>query len=421
MKQVQILDADKEMFGDSTKKRILFDMTVYQTGTTFHGGGEYSYTILKSLLEQKSDEVQVDVFVGDRGRTDQEVLDRCRQAGINVLFCRNAAELSKAVTEGKYNTLYSALPTAKYFEGLVLPEDVLMIITLHGLRKLELREGGMYTYFADRGRYKKDLKEILNRLLNRGKYMDQLKKEYDYLLGITDHYLVVTDSYHSLYNTLRYFPQIGRERIRMYYAPGKLAVKIDDSQYEESVLKEYGVVSGQFGLIISANRMEKNPLRSIMAWDSVYEDCAGFLPREFKTVVLGADHPEKFTRHIRNKDRFIFKGYVEDKELETLYKHTHLLVFASLNEGFGYPPMEAMKYGTLVAASVNTSIPESCGNAALMFNPLIVSEIANRILQSFDPEVRSAKASEIPKQFTKILERQDEDLDKIVNMILTED
>lgn len=405
----------------SIKKRILFDMTVYQTGTTFHGGGEYSYTILKSLLEQKDDETQVDVFVGDRGRTDQQVLDKCRQAGINVLFCRNADELSKAVVDGKYDTLYSALPTAKYFEGLVLPKEVLMIITLHGLRKLELREGGMYTYFADRGRFKKDLKEVLRRLVNHGRYMDQLKKEYDYLLKITDHYLVVTDSYHSLYNTLRYFPQIGRDRIRMYYAPGKLATKIDDSQYEEGILKEYGVAAGQFGLIISANRMEKNPLRSILAWDSVYEDCAGLIPGEFKTVVLGADHPEKFTKRIRHKNRFIFKGYVEDKELETLYKHTHLLVFASLNEGFGYPPMEAMKYGTLVAASVNTSIPESCGNAALMFNPLIVSEIANRILQSFDPEVRSEKTSEIPKQFQKILERQDEDLNRIVNMILTED
>lgn len=404
----------------SVNKRILFDMTVYQTGTTFHGGGEYSYTILKSLLEQKGDETQVDVFVGDRGRTDQQVLDRCRQAGINVLFCRNAEELSKAVVDGKYDTLYSALPTEKYFKGLALPQNVLMIVTLHGLRKLELREGGMYTYFVDRGRFKKDLKEVLRRAVNRGRHMDQLKKEYDYLLKITDHYLVVTDSYHSLYNTLRYFPQIGRDRIRMYYAPGKLATMINDPQYEESVLKEYGVSSGQFGLILSANRMEKNPLRSIMAWDSVYEDCREFIPKEFKTVVLGTDHPEKFTKHIRNKDRFIFKGYVEDKELETLYKHTHLLVFASLNEGFGYPPMEAMKYGTLVAASVNTSIPESCGDAALMFNPLIVSEIANRILQSFDPEVRSAKKAQIPKQVKKILDWQDADLDKIVKMILTE-
>lgn len=402
------------------KKRILFDLTVYQTGTTFHGGGEYSYTILKNLLEHKNEETKVDVFVGDRGRIDQIALDRCRQVGVEVLFCRNAEDLSKAVVQGKYDTLYSALPTEKYFKGLVIPKEVLMIITLHGLRKLELREGGMYTYFADRGRYKKDLKEIVRRFFNKGRYMEQLKKEYEYLLKITEHYLVVTDSYHSLCNTLRYFPQIGRERIRMYYAPGKLATKIDDLQYEKQILEEYGIVSGQFGLILSANRMEKNPLRSVLAWDSVYEDCAGLIPKGFKTVVLGTDKPDKFLRQIKNKERFIFKGYVEDRELETLYKHTHLLVFASLNEGFGYPPMEAMKYGTLVAASVNTSIPESCGSAALMFNPLIVSEIANRILQSFDSEVRGEKIAAIPEQFNKILKHQNDDLNKIIDMILEE-
>lgn len=402
------------------KKKILFDMTVYQTGTTFHGGGEYSYTVLKGLLEKKDQYTQIDVFIGERGRTDQSVLDRCRQAGIQVLFCKTSADLSKAVREGGYDTLYSALPTAKYFDGLVLPKHVLMIITLHGLRKLELREGGMYTYFSNKARYKSDVKELVQKILGRSSYMKRLKNEYDYLLHITEHYLVVTDSYHSQYNTLRYFPQIGSGRLRMYYAPGKLAVKIDDRPYEERVLQAYGIVSGEFGLILSANRMEKNPVRSIQAWDQAFDDCGGMIPTAFKTVVLGADKPEKFLKHIHNRERFIFKGYVDDRELETLYKHTHLLVFASLNEGFGYPPMEAMKYGTLVAASVNTSIPESCGSAALMFNPLVVSEITNRILQSFDPDIRREKSLQIPIQCNKILERQDADLDKIVNMILTE-
>ena len=402
------------------QKKILFDMTVYQTGTTFHGGGEYSYTILKGLMEQKDAHTQVDVFVGGRGRTDDKVLDQCRQAGMRVLFCKNASDLSGIVRKGGYHTLYSALPTAKYFEGLVLPDDVLLIITLHGLRKLELREGGMYSYFSNRDRYKSDVKEIVQKMIHRGNHMDQLKKEYDYLFKITKHYLVVTDSYHSLYNTLRYFPQIGKKRIRMYYAPGKLAEKIDHVRYEEKVLRAYGVTTKKFGLILSANRMEKNPLRSIMAWDCVYTDCPEMMTPDFKTVVLGTDKPGRFLKHMRNKERFIFKGYVDDKELETLYKHTHLLVFASLNEGFGYPPMEAMKYGTLVAASVNTSIPESCGSAALMFNPLIVSEIANRILQSFDPDIQQEKSAAIPAQFQKILDRQDADLNKIVAMILTE-
>ena len=401
-------------------KKILFDMTVYQTGTTFHGGGEYSYTILKALMEQKPQDTVVDVFIGNRGRKDDAVLQKCRDAGMQVLVCRDAQELSIAVREGNYDTLYSALPTPKHFKGLSLPENVLMIITLHGLRKLELRESGLYPYMKVPRKYKSDILELMRKALSPGKYMELLKDEYNYLLNITEHYLVVTDSYHSFYNTLRYFPQIGAERMRMYYAPGKIAYKIDDAAYEQKVLEEYGVKSGNFGLILSANRHEKNPIRSIRAWDAVYSECADFLPKDYKTVVLGATEAEKFKKMIRNRERFVFRGYVEDKELETMYKHTHLLLFASLNEGFGYPPMEAMKYGTLVASSVNTSIPESCGNATLMFNPLIESEIANRILQSFDQEVREEKSREISKQYEKILKKQEEDKDRIVKMILEE-
>ena len=42
-------------------KKILFDMTVYQTGTQFHGGGEYNYTVLKTLMEKKDPETKVDL------------------------------------------------------------------------------------------------------------------------------------------------------------------------------------------------------------------------------------------------------------------------------------------------------------------------------------------------------------------------
>lgn len=401
-------------------KKILFDMTVYQTGTQFHGGGEYSYTILKALMEQKSADTVVDVFIGERGRTDDEVLKRCRDAGMQVLFCRDAGDLTEAVKSGAYDTLYSALPTPKHFKGLKLPADVLMIITLHGLRKLELRESGLYPYFTNLRKCKNDAAELLKKTFRPGKYMEYLRDEYSYLLHITENYIAVTDSWHSFYNTLRYFPQIGKDRMRMYYAPGKIAYKIDDAEYEQEVLKRYGIRSGGFGLILSADRHEKNPVRSLQAWDAAYSDCSALIPGDYKTVVLGAKDSSRFLKFLKNRERFVFRGYVEDRELETLYKHTHLLLFASLNEGFGYPPMEAMKYGTLVAASVNTSIPESCGNAALMFNPLIVSEMTNRILQSFDPQVREEKMHEIPKQYQKIIKHQDEDLNRIVRMILEE-
>jgi glycosyltransferase involved in cell wall biosynthesis len=40
-----------------------------------------------------------------------------------------------------------------------------------------------------------------------------------------------------------------------------------------------------------------------------------------------------------------------------------------LNEGFGLPPLEAMACGTPVVTSSVTSLPEVCGDAALLVEP----------------------------------------------------
>jgi glycosyltransferase involved in cell wall biosynthesis len=71
---------------------------------------------------------------------------------------------------------------------------------------------------------------------------------------------------------------------------------------------------------------------------------------------------------------------VDELELELLYQNAYSFLYPTLNEGFGYPPLESMKYGTPVLCSAITSITELCGDAVLYFNPFSVDEIKNRIL-----------------------------------------
>jgi glycosyltransferase involved in cell wall biosynthesis len=84
------------------------------------------------------------------------------------------------------------------------------------------------------------------------------------------------------------------------------------------------------------------------------------------------------------------RGHVARKELVELYQTASAVVFPSLYEGFGLPVLEAMACGCPVAASNTTSLPEICGDAAILFDPYSPAAIAEavlRVLQDPAPHV----------------------------------
>ena len=78
------------------------------------------------------------------------------------------------------------------------------------------------------------------------------------------------------------------------------------------------------------------------------------------------------------------RGHVPSDELVELYRTAACLVFPSLYEGFGLPPLEAMACGCPVASSNATSLPEVCGDAAEYFDPLSTDDMAAAILRALD-------------------------------------
>jgi len=59
----------------------------------------------------------------------------------------------------------------------------------------------------------------------------------------------------------------------------------------------------------------------------------------------------------------------DDVQLADLYRGACLLLFPSLYEGFGLPPLEAMAFGCPVVCSSAASLPEVVGRAALTCPP----------------------------------------------------
>jgi glycosyltransferase involved in cell wall biosynthesis len=103
--------------------------------------------------------------------------------------------------------------------------------------------------------------------------------------------------------------------------------------------------------------------------------------RELALVLTGQvygrlDGLMRRARELGLAERVRHLGHVPHEALPALYRRATAVVFPSLYEGFGAPPLEAMACGCPVATSNRASLPEVCGDAALAFEPDSAESIA---------------------------------------------
>lgn len=69
------------------------------------------------------------------------------------------------------------------------------------------------------------------------------------------------------------------------------------------------------------------------------------------------------------RGRIVRTGWVEDRDLAALFGRAAVLAYPSLYEGFGFPPLQAMRAGVPVVATRAGSVPEVVGDGALLVDP----------------------------------------------------
>lgn len=86
------------------------------------------------------------------------------------------------------------------------------------------------------------------------------------------------------------------------------------------------------------------------------------------TLVLSGNNATTYGDELRSKveqfdlvDRVLLTGKVEDLQKKYYLQNCEAFVFPSLREGFGIPPIEAMRFGKPIFISNNTSLPEIGG------------------------------------------------------------
>lgn len=92
----------------------------------------------------------------------------------------------------------------------------------------------------------------------------------------------------------------------------------------------------------------------------------------------------KWEENLGIAEKVIHTGLVSKQELVDLYNLADLFIFPSLYEGFGIPPLEAMACGTPVIAADNSSIPEVCGNAAMLVDAKNIKMLSDTIVETID-------------------------------------
>ena len=93
-------------------------------------------------------------------------------------------------------------------------------------------------------------------------------------------------------------------------------------------------------------------------------------------------------------DRVVFAGEVDAHALRRYVVHADALVMATLYEGFGLPPLEAMAAGTACVVASSGSLPEVCGDAALYCEPRDEGSIARALVEIASNETLRASLVE---------------------------
>lgn len=146
----------------------------------------------------------------------------------------------------------------------------------------------------------------------------------------------------------------------------------------------------RYVLALGARRPHKNVSRLVQAFRSVAADV------EHTLVLAGAvdarfdDDAAQAIEELRAAGRVLEIGHIDEADLATVYSLAELFVQPSVIEGFGLPVLEAMACGCPVACSNTSSLPEVAGDAALLFDPWSVSDIAATLCRALaTPTLRS--------------------------------
>lgn len=189
------------------------------------------------------------------------------------------------------------------------------------------------------------------------------------------------------------FQRVPKDKVVVTYEAADLLSKTEDPvpQFEDK----------QFLLVVGRAEKYKNQQGAIEAHQLLLDKYP-----DLWLVIVGkrddTSHELEEWAHREGYRQIAFFGFASDAKLAWFYNHCAAYVFPSFMEGFGLPPLEAMRHGAPVVSSNATCLPEVLDDAALYFNPAHPHDIADQIKRVLkDEDLRQELIAKGKKQAKK--------------------
>jgi glycosyltransferase involved in cell wall biosynthesis len=193
----------------------------------------------------------------------------------------------------------------------------------------------------------------------------------------------------------RYYPAVPRSRVCVAYPGCGREFSAQPQPDDELVRKRYALPA-RYVLCVSSIHPRKNLFGLLRAYGILARGMSTNLP---PLVIAGQQYWGGL--ELESQARAIdvrLLGYVPQADLPAVYRSAQVMVYPSIYEGFGLPPLEAMASGVPVVCGDNTSLPEVVGPpdddnclAALTVdvrNPESIADALARLLA--DPDLRES-------------------------------
>lgn len=348
-------------------KKILFDLMVTQPmgKSKFHGGGEYVKKIFE-ILSKYNNEAEIIVYYNFDIYMDAWIKNIICDRRISCFDIKDYQQLQVSGLLEKADIYLCGLLIPLTL--LKIPDKLKVVAIYHGIRIVE-KPIDKTSYICE-DNFSEKIKDIIKYLFQE-KYREQKRRRIATLFDKCD--IVVGSSKSAVYSVFAYYPDIDKNKVKLVYPPLKHITNV----WEKFEQREKKI------LMLGGDRWIKNPYRGLLALDYLFSD--GKL-EEYSVTIVG-EVSKNIKGKLKNKTKYKFLGYVESEELEYLYQTSDLFFYPSLNEGYGYPPMEAMKYGTTCVISSVSSLPEIYGESVYYCNPYDIGEMKARILQAVEHKI----------------------------------